>query len=81
MRAQAYGARLSVQAIVGTHVVLFGMDVPKQDAGALMGFAIHRTDEKTGHADFLPNFLLCSVNDKGKASDHSSYENPFQEFL
>jgi phosphatidylserine/phosphatidylglycerophosphate/cardiolipin synthase-like enzyme len=81
VRVQAYGARLSVQAIVGTHVVLFGMDVPKEDVATLMGFAIHRKDEKTGHADFLPNFLLFGVNDKGKESDHSSYENPFQEFL
>jgi hypothetical protein len=72
---------LSVHAIVGTHVVLFGFDVPKDRVPGLMGFAIKKTDHRSGKTDHLPNFLLFKVNDHGKKSDHSSRENPFQEFV
>jgi phosphatidylserine/phosphatidylglycerophosphate/cardiolipin synthase-like enzyme len=82
MRAQAYANGLSVQAIVGTHVVLFGFDVPKDDLPGLMGFAIKKTDKaSSATGDYLPNFLLLSVNDRGAKPDHSSYLNPFQEFV
>ena len=72
---------LSVHAIVGTRVALFGMDVPKEAIDDLMGFAIRRTDHPGGRTAYLPNFLLFEVNDRGEKSNHSSYANPFQEFL
>jgi phosphatidylserine/phosphatidylglycerophosphate/cardiolipin synthase-like enzyme len=82
MKVQAYQDGLSVQAIAGTHVVLFGFDVPKPNVTELMGFAIRKTDKASpASGEFLPNFLLFEVNDKGATPDHSSYENPFQEFV
>lgn len=72
---------LSVHAIVGTRVALFGMDLPKAAIQDLMGFAIRRTDHQSGRTAYLPNFLLFQVNDRGARSNHSSNENPFQEFL
>src|SRR5919109_2909875 len=57
------------------------MDLPKAAIDDLMGFAIRRTDHRSGRTAYLPNFLLFEVNDRGDSSNHSSYANPFQEFL
>jgi phosphatidylserine/phosphatidylglycerophosphate/cardiolipin synthase-like enzyme len=76
------GDGISVQAIAGTHVVLFGMDVPRERIDGLMGFAIRR--DQLGdrrQSDYLPNFLVFRVNDRGDDTNHSSRANPFQEFL
>jgi phosphatidylserine/phosphatidylglycerophosphate/cardiolipin synthase-like enzyme len=72
---------LSVHAIVGTRVALFGMNLPKEAIGDLMGFAIRRTDPDGGRGFYLDNALLFRVNDRGRRSNHSSFHNPFQEFL
>src|SRR5438034_4869546 len=74
-KAQAYGNALTVQAIAGTHVVLFGFDLPKESIGELMGFTIRKT-HGGGQSDYLPNFLLFKANDEGTKPDHSSYLNP-----
>jgi hypothetical protein len=81
MRDQAYGDGVSVQAIVGTHVAMFGFDVPRDGVDGLMGFALKRTDHRAGKSRYLDNFLLLKINDKGKSSNHSSFKNPFQEFV
>jgi phosphatidylserine/phosphatidylglycerophosphate/cardiolipin synthase-like enzyme len=81
MRAQVYGEGLSVKAVVGTHVALFGFDVPREQIAGLMGFALERTDVATGSSFCLDNFLLFAVNDVGSDSDHRSVKNPFQEFV
>jgi hypothetical protein len=73
-------ARGFLHAIAGTHVVLFGFDVPANRVTDLMGFAIKRTDSG-GKSFFLDNFLLFKSNDHGKKPDHSSFKNPFQEFV
>jgi phosphatidylserine/phosphatidylglycerophosphate/cardiolipin synthase-like enzyme len=72
---------LTVHAIVGTRVALFGMDLPKAAIKDLMGFAIRRTNVDTGDSFYLQNALLFKVNDRGRKSNHSSLQNPFQEFL
>jgi hypothetical protein len=81
VRVQAYAEGISVRAIVGTHVVLFGFDAPKERVRDLMGFALRRTDVGTGRSVELDNFLLFKANDNGHESDHSSFQNPFQEFV
>ncbi len=81
VRIRAANGALSVHAIVGTHVALFGMDLPKEATDGLLGFAIRRTNHDDGKRFYLRNFLLFKTNDKGKASNHSSLHNPFQEFL
>jgi len=81
MRVRETEGDLSVHAIVGTRVALFGMDVPKSAIANLMGFAIRRTNRDNGDSFYLQNALLFEVNDHGKQSNHSSYQNPFQEFL
>jgi phosphatidylserine/phosphatidylglycerophosphate/cardiolipin synthase-like enzyme len=81
MRVSGYGDGLSVQAIAGTHVVLFGFDVPKERAPGLLGFAIKRTDPATGKSGYLNNFLLFRLNDHGDKPNHSSFRNPLQEFV
>ena len=81
MRIRKQSGDLSVQAIVGTRVVVFGMDLPKAKIDGLMGFAIHRKNDDTGDDFFLTNALLFRVNDHGPQSSHSSRDNPFQEFF
>jgi PLD-like domain len=81
VRAGATQGDLHVNAVVGTHVALFGMNIPKEAIDDLMGFAISRADRPGGRHRYLRNFLLFQVNDRGENSNHSSRENPFQEFL
>ena len=83
MRTRASSDGLSVHAIAGTHVVLFGFDLPKEATTNLLGFALRRTDKSVANArpTYLSNFLLLKINDKGQKPDHSSYLNPFQEFV
>jgi phosphatidylserine/phosphatidylglycerophosphate/cardiolipin synthase-like enzyme len=82
MRSKASSGGLSVHAIAGTHVVLFGFDVPKAQSAGLVGFALERTGTKPKRAGFyLDNFLLLEANDVGAEPDHSSHLNPFQEFV
>lgn len=82
MRSKASSGGLSVHAIAGTHVVLFGFDVPKAQSKGLAGFALERTGTKPRHSGFyLDNFLLLEANDVGTDPDHSSHLNPFQEFV
>jgi hypothetical protein len=82
MRSTASGGGLTVHAIAGTHVVLFGFDLPKARTKGLAGFALRRTGTRPRRkAFFLDNFLLLEQNDVGASPDHSSHLNPFQEFV
>jgi phosphatidylserine/phosphatidylglycerophosphate/cardiolipin synthase-like enzyme len=82
MRVAARADGLSAHAIVGTHVVLFGMDVPDDRVHGLLGFAIRRREHQgLKRTRYLPNFLVFKVNDEGDETNHSSLRNPFQEFL
>ena len=82
MRSAASSGGLSVHAIAGTHVVLFGFDLPKAQAKGLLGFALKRTGTQPKAKGFyLDNFLLLQANDVGPSPDHSSLLNPFQEFV
>jgi phosphatidylserine/phosphatidylglycerophosphate/cardiolipin synthase-like enzyme len=81
MRAKDTSGTLSVQAIAGTYVVLFGMSVEAGAVDGLLGFSIERIDHDSGKQVFLDNFLLFKANDNAAAPDHSSELNPFQAFV
>jgi phosphatidylserine/phosphatidylglycerophosphate/cardiolipin synthase-like enzyme len=80
MRKKATSGALTAQAIAGTRVVLLGMSVADDARSKLMGFSIKRLDHASGEEQYLPNFLLFEVNDKGVKSNHSSRRNPVQAF-
>lgn len=81
MRTTHTTGAVTVQAIAGTHVVLFGTSVTPTAAEGLLGFSIERLDHSTGKQAFLNNFLIFEHNDHGVQSDHSSEHNPFQAFV
>jgi phosphatidylserine/phosphatidylglycerophosphate/cardiolipin synthase-like enzyme len=80
MRIKGKSGALSVQAIAGTYVVLFGMSLEGPVPDDLLGFSIERS-EGGGKGVFLDNFVLFEQNFNGADSEHSSEENPFQAFL
>ena len=53
MRIQVDGGDLHVHAVAGSHVVTFGLDWPEKRASELQGFALHRTNHRTGRADWI----------------------------
>ena len=82
MRAQSTEGGLHVQAIAGSHVVMFGFDWPAARAGQLQGFALHRTDHDTGRADWLDSQKRYSSTDPGTATGAkvSTRQHPLQTF-
>jgi hypothetical protein len=56
MRNNEQKGNLSVQAIAGTHVVLLGMDLPKQDCPDLLGFDLRREDHTEGEKYWLSGY-------------------------
>jgi phosphatidylserine/phosphatidylglycerophosphate/cardiolipin synthase-like enzyme len=81
MRISKKSGAVTVQAIAGTYVVLFGISAEPEAIDDLLGFSIERLDQATGEKAFLDNFVLFEHNDKGSDSDHSSELNPFQAFV
>jgi phosphatidylserine/phosphatidylglycerophosphate/cardiolipin synthase-like enzyme len=81
MRTSNRSGDVTVQAIAGTYVVLFGISVDPSAVDDLLGFSIERLDHSSGKRDFLDNFVLFEHNDAGSDSDHSSEMNPFQGFV
>lgn len=79
MRAKEKSGALTVQAIAGSYVVLFGMSLDGPVPDDFLGFSIERGSG--GKSVPLDNFVLFEQNYKGAVSDHSSLENPFQAFL
>jgi phosphatidylserine/phosphatidylglycerophosphate/cardiolipin synthase-like enzyme len=82
MRAQRTEGDLHVQAIAGSHVVIFGFDWPAARAGELQGFALHRTDHVTGRADWLESQKRYLSTDPGTATgvQVSTRRHPLQTF-
>jgi hypothetical protein len=83
MRTRATNGPIGAQAIAGSYVVLLGMNLDEKAVDGLLGFAIERTDHTEGQRFFLDNFLLLEANDRsgGAEPDHSSLQNPFQDFV
>src|SRR5689334_5579660 len=83
MRAKASDHGLHVQAIAGSHVVTFGLDWPQARAGELQGFALHRTNHRTGRADWIEAQKRYRSTDPGTARGEkvSTRQHPVQTFL
>ncbi len=80
MRIKSPGT-VTVNAISGTHVVLFGLDMPKSATKDLMGFAIQREDLKERETSWLrSNKTFPSIRKITAYDDVSSLEHPFQAF-
>ena len=81
MRVRKSGL-VTVQAVSGTHCVLFGFDMNKADTRGLLGFAIRRTelndDKETVWLRSSKTFP--SLRESTAYDDVSSYSYPFQAF-
>jgi phosphatidylserine/phosphatidylglycerophosphate/cardiolipin synthase-like enzyme len=68
---------MSVNAIAGTSVVLFGIDLAEELIKGLRGFAILREDYTENDNGYLINFKRF----RGQESKPGSDQNPIQEFV
>lgn len=82
MRARRTKNGLTVRAIAGSHVVLLGMSMPREDCDGHMGFAIHRTDYAGEEARWLSGIKTFEATDPGfvAGSTYSTREHPVQGF-
>lgn len=84
MRIRKANDGLSVHAIAGTEVVLFGLDLPEEMAAKTLGFGFERTDDKTGKTQPLRG---CKTFAATESPDHepgmpvSTMDHPVQAFL
>ena len=53
MRVRETSDRLTFNVVAGAYVVLFGIDLPEEDCGGLLGFSLHRQDHADGSSRFL----------------------------
>lgn len=84
MRIRVERDGLSVHAIAGTGVVLFGLDLPKAVAGQLLGFGFERIDDATGHREPLYGLkTFAETEPAGHKTDDpmSTLDHPVQAFL
>jgi hypothetical protein len=83
MRTRASADGLSVHAVAGTNVVLFGLDVPEAKTRGLLGFAIQRRDPIEDERYWLRGFKVFEQTAHGLApgSSVSLLEHPLQSFL
>ncbi len=82
MRSRSTKDGLTVRAIAGSHVVLLGMSMPREDCDGHMGFAIHRTDYTGQEARWMRGIKTFEATDPGfvAGSTYSTREHPVQGF-
>jgi phosphatidylserine/phosphatidylglycerophosphate/cardiolipin synthase-like enzyme len=82
MRASRTSDGLTVRAIAGSHVVMLGMSMPREDCDGHMGFAIHRTDYTGEEARWMSGIKTFEETDPGfvAGSTYSTREHPVQGF-
>ncbi len=73
---------LTVNAIAGTYVVMFGFDLPEAQCQGLLGFSIHRVDHVENEAYYLEGMKAFSETDPGfpPGSLYSTKNHPIQSF-
>ena len=83
MRARSTADGLSVHAIAGTSVVLFGLDLPKARTEDLLGFALQRWDPVENERYWLRGARVFKETSEGipPGSSVSLREHPVQSFL
>jgi phosphatidylserine/phosphatidylglycerophosphate/cardiolipin synthase-like enzyme len=82
MRNKEQKGDLSVQAIAGTHVVLLGMDLPKQECPGLLGFALRREDHTEGEKYWLSGYKTFKSVEPSPPPGilYSTRQHPIQGF-
>jgi phosphatidylserine/phosphatidylglycerophosphate/cardiolipin synthase-like enzyme len=82
MRNRNENDQLSVQAIAGTHVVLLGIDLPKEKCPGLLGFAIRRHDKTEGEVYWLSGYKTFASVEPNPAPGvlYSTHVHPIQGF-
>ena len=65
MRARRTKDGLTLRAIAGSHVVLLGMNMAREDCDGHLGFAIHRTDHAGEEATWLRGSKTFEATDPG----------------
>lgn len=83
MRVRSAAAGLSVHAIAGTGVVLFGLDLPRANTKDLLGFALQRWDPAENERYWLRGTRVFKETAGGVApgAPVSLREHPVQSFL
>lgn len=79
MRQKLNQNGISLQAIVGTYVVLLGWSMTEQDSKGVLGFAVHRTDHTENEAYWLEGMKVFQETDPGTAKA-SQRKHPVQGF-
>src|ERR1700675_1068450 len=82
MRQKGQNGQLSLQAIAGTHVVLLGMNLPKEECPGMLGFAIRRHDHTEGEVSWLRGYKTFEsvVPHPAKGVLYSTHRHPIQGF-
>ena len=82
MRAAQLSGGLKVNAIAGTYVVTFGLDLPPGQCEGLMGFSFHRRDHTEDEAYFLEAMKCFAETDPGfpPGSQYPTSDHPIQSF-
>ena len=82
MRDRKTSQGLTVQAVAGSHVVLLGMNLQREQCNGLLGFAIHRTDHTEQEAYWLEGMKTFAETDPGfePGSKYPTNQHPIQGF-
>ncbi|MBL8290568.1 MAG: hypothetical protein JNN08_01960 [Bryobacterales bacterium] len=82
MRVRKTTQGLTVQATAGSHVVILGMDMVKDECDGLLGFAVHRTDPTESTAKWMEGLKSFEATDPGFApgAKYPTNEHPIQGF-
>lgn len=82
MRTKNKHDGIQLQAIAGTHVVLLGWDMSRQESEGVLGFAIHRTDHIEDEAYWLGGMKTFEETDPGLGPGGlvSTRQHPVQGF-
>ncbi|MET0428115.1 MAG: phospholipase D-like domain-containing protein [Microvirga sp.] len=82
MRVTRTKGGLRVHAVAGTHVVLFGIDLPEARCAGLRGFSIHRIDHAAGTARYLEGMKAFTETDPGFPAGalYPTDKHPIQSF-
>ena len=82
MRARKTHDGLTVQATAGSHVVLLGINMKREDCDGLLGFAIHRTDHANEEGYWLEGSKCFEETDPGFqiGAKYPTNKHPIQEF-
>lgn len=82
MRKKVTDGNLSVQAIAGSYVVLFGIDMDEVASEGVLGFAIERTDHmENDKKDWLAGFRKFKDGAAPTGKFVTSREHPLQTFM